>query len=157
MIMNETMNEGANAECQLPSTGGKPFSLASCRGKTLVIYFYPKDQTPGCTTEAQEFRDLYPAFVAADAVVVGVSRDSLASHEKFKTRQALPFELVANAGEALCSRFAVIKDKKMYGKSVRGIERSTFVIDREGVERKAWRGVRVPGHAQEVLEFVRTL
>jgi peroxiredoxin Q/BCP len=150
-------NAPAPADLELPSTGGQPFSLASHHGKKLVVYFYPKDNTPGCTTEAQEFRDLYPDFAAAGATVVGVSRDTLASHEKFKARQELPFELVADVGEALCAAFGVIKEKKLYGKPVRGIERSTFVIDREGAQRREWRGVRAPGHAQEVLDFVKTI
>jgi peroxiredoxin Q/BCP len=141
----------------LPATGGKDFKLSDARGKTLVIYFYPKDSTPGCTTEAQQFRDLYPAFVEASCTVVGVSRDSLRSHENFKSKQELPFELLADIDEALCTQFAVIKMKNMYGKQVRGIERSTFVIDRIGVLRREWRGVKAPGHAQEVLDFVNTL
>jgi peroxiredoxin Q/BCP len=150
-------NAAAPADLELPATGGQSFSFAAFLGRKLVVYFYPKDNTPGCTTEAQEFRDLYPEFVAAGATVVGVSRDTLASHEKFKARQELPFELVADVDEALCSAFGVIKDKKLYGKPVRGIERSTFVIDRAGAQRREWRGVRAPGHAQEVLDFVKTL
>ena len=142
---------------RLPATGGKDFKLAAARGKTLVIYFYPKDSTPGCTTEAQQFRDLYPAFVEAGCTVAGVSRDSLRSHENFKSKQELPFELLADTDEALCTQFAVIKMKNMYGKQVRGIERSTFVIDGTGVLRREWRGVKAPGHAQEVLDFVNTL
>jgi len=141
----------------LPSTGGKNFTLSGARGRTLVIYFYPKDSTPGCTSEAQQFRDLYPAFVAAGCTVVGVSRDSLRSHENFKSRQELPFDLLADTDEALCTRFAVIKTKSLYGKQVRGIERSSFVIDRTGVLCREWRGIKAPGHAQEVLDFVNTL
>ena len=141
----------------LPATGGQSFSLAAQAGKVVVIYFYPKDSTPGCTTEAQQFRDLHDRFVAVDAVILGISRDSVKSHENFKAKQALPFELASDADETVCNLFAVMKMKNMYGKQVRGIERSTFVIDRNGVLRREWRGVKVPGHAQEVLDFVTTL
>ncbi len=151
------MNETMIPDFELPSTGGTPFRLSEQAGKTLVIYFYPKDSTPGCTTEAQQFRDLYPEFVAAGCVVVGVSRDSLRSHQNFKAKQELPFELLSDTDEALCTQFAVIKQKTMYGKQVRGIERSTLVIDGERLLRREWRAVKVPGHAQEVLDFVRTL
>jgi peroxiredoxin Q/BCP len=141
----------------LPATGGQQFSLAAQAGKVVIIYFYPKDSTPGCTTEAQQFRDLYDRFVAVDAVILGISRDSVKSHETFKAKQALPFELGADADETVCNLFAVMKMKNMYGKQVRGIERSTFVIDRKGVLRREWRGVKVPDHAREVLDFVNTL
>jgi peroxiredoxin Q/BCP len=141
----------------LPATGGQQFSLAAQAGKVVIIYFYPKDSTPGCTTEAQQFRDLYDRFVAVDAVILGISRDSVKSHENFKAKQALPFELGADADETVCNLFAVMKMKNMYGKQVRGIERSTFVIDRKGVLRREWRGVKVPDHAREVLDFVNTL
>ena len=141
----------------LPATSGQQFSLAAQAGKVVVIYFYPKDSTPGCTTEAQQFRDLYDRFVAVDAVILGISRDSVKSHENFKTKQALPFELGADTDETVCNLFSVMKMKNMYGKQHRGIERSTFVIDRNGVLRREWRGVKVPGHAQEVLDFVTTL
>lgn len=141
----------------LPATGGSDFSLAAQAGKVVVIYFYPKDSTPGCTTEAQQFRDLYPQFVAVDAVILGISRDSVKSHENFKAKQSLPFELGSDAGETVCNLFSVIKMKNMYGKQVRGVERSTFVIDRSGVLRREWRGVKVPGHGEEVLAFVKTL
>lgn len=141
----------------LAATGGQPFSLSGQAGKVVVIYFYPKDSTPGCTTEAQQFRDLQPEFEAAGAVVAGVSRDSLKSHENFKARQELPFELLSDPDESVCELFGVMKMKNMYGKQCRGIERSTFVIDRAGVLRREWRGVKVPGHAQEVLDFVKTL
>ena len=144
-------------EFQLPATGGHPFSLAAVRGKTLILYFYPKDSTPGCTTEAQQFRDLHDEFVQAGCVIAGVSRDSVKSHENFKAKQNLPFELISDADETLCTQFAVIKEKKLYGKLVRGIERSTFVIDGQGVLRREWRGVKAPGHAQEVLDFIKTL
>lgn len=141
----------------LPATGGKDFTLSDFRNKTLILYFYPKDSTPGCTTEAQQFRDLHPAFIKAGCVVVGVSRDSLRSHENFKAKQDLPFDLLSDADEQLCARFSVIKEKKLYGKAVRGIERSTFVIDGRGVLRREWRGVKAPGHAQDVLDYVKTL
>ncbi len=138
----------------LPATGNRTFTLSACQGSPVVVYFYPKDNTPGCTTEAQQFRDLHPQFVNAGAIVVGVSRDSIKSHENFKARQELPFDLLSDAEELLCSRFAVIKLKSMYGKQVRGVERSTFVIDGNGVLRREWRGVKVAGHAQEVLDFI---
>ena len=141
----------------LPASGGRTFTLSACRGSTVVLYFYPKDSTPGCTTEAQQFRDLYPKFIEAGAVVVGVSRDSVRSHENFKAKQELPFDLLSDAEELLCARFSVIKMKSMYGKQVRGIERSTFVIDGDGRLRREWRGVKVPGHAQEVLDYMRSL
>ncbi|MBS1229143.1 MAG: Peroxiredoxin [Proteobacteria bacterium] len=151
------MSETMIPDFELPSTGGTPFRLSQQAGKTLVVYFYPKDSTPGCTTEAQQFRDLYPQFVDAGCVVVGVSRDSLRSHENFKAKQDLPFELLSDADEALCTQFAVIKAKTMYGKQVRGIERSTFVIDGTRILRREWRAIKAPGHAQEVLDFVKTL
>ena len=144
-------------EFQLPATGGQPFSLAAVRGKTLVLYFYPKDSTPGCTTEAQQFRDLHDEFVQAGCVIAGVSRDSVKSHENFKAKQNLPFTLISDADETLCTQFAVIKEKKLYGKLVRGIERSTFVIGADCQLLRAWRGVKVPGHVAEVLAFVKTL
>ena len=142
---------------EIPATGNKPFRLSDQQGKITVLYFYPKDSTPGCTTEAQQFRDLYPEFIKAGCIIVGVSRDSLRSHENFKAKQELPFELLSDTDEQLCAQFSVIKEKKLYGKPVRGIERSTFVIDRAGVLKREWRQVKAPGHAQEVLDFVRTL
>ena len=141
----------------LPATGGTPFNLAAQAGKVVVLYFYPKDSTPGCTTEGQNFRDLFAEFTAAGAVILGISRDSLKAHDNFKSKQGFPFELGSDADEAVCTLFGVIKQKMMYGKQVRGIERSTFVIDRSGVLRREWRGVKVPGHVQEVLDYVRTL
>ncbi|MBX3663459.1 MAG: peroxiredoxin [Burkholderiales bacterium] len=144
-------------ELEIPSTGGKTLRLGSPTGQTLVLYFYPKDNTPGCTTEGQQFRDLHPQFAKAGCAIYGISRDSLKSHENFKAKLGLPFDLLSDAEEAACKAFGVIKMKNMYGKKVRGIERSTFVIDREGIIRREWRGVKVPGHAQEVLEFARTL
>ena len=142
---------------ELPATGGKSFRLGDAKGRTVVLYFYPKDNTPGCTTEGQQFRDLYAEFQNANCDVYGVSRDSLKSHENFKTKMAFPFDLLSDAEETACKAFDVIKMKNMYGKKVRGIERSTFVIDGKGVLRREWRAVKVPGHVQEVLEFVKTL
>lgn len=141
----------------LPATSNTVFRLSEKTGKVVVIYFYPKDSTPGCTTESQQFRDLHEAFAAVNAEILGISRDSLKSHENFKSKQALPFELGSDADEAVCNLFGVMKLKNMYGKQVRGIERSTFVIDGGGVLRREWRGVKVPGHAKEVLNFVKTL
>lgn len=138
----------------LPSTGGSEFSLANHLGKTIVIYFYPKDDTPGCTTEGQDFRDHWTAFVEKNCVVVGISRDTLSAHEKFKTKMQFPFELLSDTDEKVCEQFGVMKLKNMYGKQVRGIERSTFIIDAQGALRKEWRGVKVPGHVQEVLDFI---
>jgi thioredoxin-dependent peroxiredoxin len=141
----------------LPSTGGGTFRLSDLRGKKLVVYFYPKDNTPGCTVEGADFRDRYREFAKAGAEVVGVSRDSLKSHENFKAKMKFPFELLADADEKVCAQFGVMKMKHMYGKKVRGIERSTFVIDGDGVLAREWRGVKVPGHAEEVLNFVKAL
>jgi len=141
----------------LPSTGNGSFRLSDHRGKTLVLYFYPKDNTPGCTVEGENFRDLHKAFRKAGAEVFGISRDSLKSHDNFKSKMGFPFELLSDADEEACRQFGVIKMKNLYGKKVRGIERSTFVIDGEGRLAREWRGVKVPGHAQEVLDFVKTL
>ena len=145
------------ADFSAPATGGKPFTLSEFNGHPVVLYFYPKDNTPGCTAEGQQFRDLHGAFAKLGAVVVGVSRDSLKSHENFKAKMEFAFELISDTDEALCTRFGVIKMKNMYGKEVRGIERSTFVIDGTRVLAREWRGVKVPGHAEEVLAFVKTL
>jgi peroxiredoxin Q/BCP len=142
---------------ELPGTGAGPFRLSAARGHPLVIYFYPKDNTPGCTTEAQQFRDLHGEFQRLGCRVLGVSRDSIKSHEGFKAKLELPFELLSDAEEKVCQQFGVIRMKNMYGKQVRGIERSTFVIDAQGVLRREWRGAKADGHAQEVLEFVKTL
>ncbi len=138
------------------ATGGD-FKLSAHKGHAVVLYFYPKDNTPGCTTEGMQFRDLHRQFVKAGAVVAGVSRDSLKSHENFKAKMEFPFELISDPDEKLCAQFGVIKMKNMYGKKVRGIERSTFVIDSAGKLAREWRGVKVPGHAQEVLDFTKTL
>jgi thioredoxin-dependent peroxiredoxin len=142
---------------ELPSTDGTTFRLARAKGHPLVLYFYPKDNTPGCTAEGQQFRDLYPEFQQRECAVYGISRDSLKSHENFKARMQFPFDLLSDAEEVACKLFDVIKMKNMYGKKVRGIERSTFAIDGKGIVRREWRGVKVPGHVQEVLEFVKTL
>lgn len=151
------MSKNAVADFSLPATGGQTFSLSACRGQSLVIYFYPKDNTPGCTTEAQQFRDLYAEFRKAGCEIVGISRDSIKSHENFKTKFTLPFALLSDDGEAVCNQFGVIKQKKLYGKDVRGIERSTFVLDKHGNLVKEWRGLKADGHAAEVLSFVQTL
>ncbi|BEV70748.1 MULTISPECIES: peroxiredoxin [unclassified Paludibacterium] len=140
----------------LPATSGKTFTLADAP-RPLVIYFYPKDNTPGCTNESMAFRDLYPAFQAKGAEVVGISRDSLKSHENFKSKYSLPFELLSDSEETVCKLFDVIKSKNMYGKKVLGIERSTFVIGADGRVVREWRGVKVPGHAEEVLAIVESL
>ena len=139
-----------------PATGGD-FKLAELAGKTLVLYFYPKDSTPGCTTEAQQFSALNNDFAKANAVIVGVSRDSLKSHDNFTAKQNIAYSLISDADEAVCELFGVMKLKNMYGKQVRGIERSTFVIDAKGKLVQEWRGVKVPGHAAEVLAFVQSL
>lgn len=136
---------------------GNDFTLSALAGKNLVIYFYPKDSTPGCTTEGENFRDLYPEFLKAGTEIVGVSRDSLKSHQNFKAKLELPFELISDPEEQVCGIFDVMKMKNMYGKQVRGVERSTFVINSKGVLVMEWRGVKVPGHAQAVLDFVRTI
>ena len=142
---------------QIPATSEKTISLSQLKGKQVVIYFYPKDSTPGCTTEGQGFRDHYADFQAANTEVFGVSRDSLKSHENFKAKQAFPFELLSDKDEALCQLFDVIKLKKLYGKEYLGVDRSTFLIDKDGVLRHEWRGVKVPGHVEAVLEQARAL
>jgi len=140
-----------------PMTGNHEFALSDWRGKTLVLYFYPKDNTPGCTTESMAFRDLYSQFKKAHTEIFGISRDSLRSHEGFKDKLALPFDLISDPDEALCGLFGVMKMKNMYGKKVRGIERSTFVIDGAGKLVKEWRGVKVAGHVEEALGYVKSL
>ena len=145
------------ADFSLPSTGNTTFQLSGTRGSKVVLYFYPKDNTPGCTTQGSDFRDLHPQFKRAGTQVFGVSRDSLKSHESFKAKMKFPFELLSDADEAVCGQFGVMKLKNMYGRKVRGIERSTFVLDRDGVLAREWRGVRVSGHVQEVLNFVKAL
>ena len=142
---------------ELQATDNKTFRLSEYLGKNIVIYFYPKDDTPGCTDESQQFRELYQEFSDLDCEVVGISRDSIKSHESFKEKFSLPFDLLSDSDETVCELYGVMKMKNMYGKQVRGIERSTFVVDQEGILRKEWRGVKVPGHAEEVLSFVKDL
>jgi peroxiredoxin Q/BCP len=150
------MSEIRADDFTLTSTSGTDF-LLSAAGKPLVIYFYPKDSTPGCTTESAAFRDLYGDFKALGAEVVGISRDSIKSHQNFKAKLELPFELLSDPDETACTLFGVMKMKNMYGKQVRGVERSTFVIGTDNLILHEWRGVKVPGHAEEVLTFVRSL
>lgn len=157
MTHNPIMLNQTVADFELAATNNKIFRLSEYRNKILVIYFYPKDNTPGCTDEGRQFRDLYPSFLAAGAEIFGISRDSLKSHESFKAKYSLPFCLLCDSEEEACKIFGVIKLKNMYGKQVHGIERSTFVLDGSGVLRREWRGVMVDGHAQEVLDFVKTL
>lgn len=142
---------------KLPATGDQQLGLADFKGRKLVLYFYPKDDTPGCTTEGQGFRDHYSAFLKAGAEIVGVSRDSVASHEKFKAKYEFPFELIADTDQTLCAIFNVMREKNMYGRKVMGVERSTFLIDDKGVLREEWRKVKVPGHVEAVLEAVKAL
>lgn len=144
-------------DLKVTTTGDKSFKLSELRGQKVVLYFYPKDSTPGCTTEGQDFRDNHSKFKRNKTVVLGVSRDSLKSHENFKTKQKFPFDLISDADEKLCNAFDVIKEKNMYGKKVMGIERSTFIIDEEGVLRKEFRKVKVPGHVEAILEAVKEL
>ncbi|MBN3560719.1 peroxiredoxin [Aliamphritea spongicola] len=139
------------------ATSETTVTLSELKGKNVVIYFYPKDSTPGCTTEGQNFRDLYPEFQAANTEIFGISRDGMRAHENFKAKQSFPFELISDKEEDLCKLFDVIKLKKMYGKEHLGIERSTFLIDAEGVLRNEWRKLKVAGHADEVLEAVKAL
>ena len=145
------------ADFNAAATSGQQVSLSALKGQQVVIYFYPKDSTPGCTTEGQDFRDQHAAFQAANTVVFGVSRDSMKSHENFKCKQAFPFELISDKDETLCQLFDVIKLKKLYGKEYLGIDRSTFLIDAQGVLRQEWRGVKVPGHVDEVLAAAQAL
>ncbi len=142
---------------ELPSTSGETWTLAAAAPGKLVIYFYPKDMTSGCTLESQGFRDLYPAFRRAGVAIVGISRDSLASHAKFKQKERLPFELLADEKETACRLFDVIKEKTLYGRKHLGIERSTFLVDGRGLLRREWRKVKVQGHAEEVLEAAKSL
>jgi thioredoxin-dependent peroxiredoxin len=141
----------------LPSTAGDRFSLADARGSNLVIYFYPRDNTSGCTREAQDFRELHGAFRKANTLIVGVSPDSMESHHKFKTKFKLPFALLSDVDRKVCELFDVIHEKSMYGRKFMGVERSTFLIDAEGQLRREWRKVKVDGHAAEVLEAVKSL
>jgi len=151
------MSRIPTADFSLPGTGNLQFDAAAYRGRILVIYFYPKDNTPGCTTEGQDFATLHDDFQRAGAEVFGISRDSVNSHEGFKKKLGLPFQLLADEDEKVCEQFGVMKLKNMYGKQVRGIERSTFVFDRAGQLAREWRAVKVPNHAQDVLDFVKSL
>ncbi len=155
-MLNELASEPVS-DFSLPATSGQTFTLSKARGKNLVLYFYPKDSTPGCTTEAMQFRDLHAQFQAAGCEIFGISRDSIKSHENFKTKLTLSFELLSDSEEVACTLFGVIKQKILYGKQVRGIERSTFVINKKGALVREWRAVKAPGHATEVLEFISTL
>ncbi len=141
----------------LPATGGQDISLSDYKGKNVVVYFYPRDSTPGCTTEGQDFRDQINTFKRRKTVILGISRDSITSHENFKAKQDFPFELLSDADEKICSLFDVIKEKNMYGRKVMGIERSTFLIDGDGKLKKEWRKVKVNGHVDEVLDAIGEL
>ncbi|MFI4963256.1 MAG: peroxiredoxin [Legionellales bacterium] len=142
---------------KLIATGEQTISLHDFLGKNVVVYFYPKDNTPGCTQEGEDFRDYYSQFTKLDTVILGISRDSVSSHECFKEKHMFPFDLLSDPDEKVCNAFQVIKDKNMYGKMVRGIERSTFLIDKKGILRQEWRKVKVAGHVQEVLKAVKGL
>lgn len=155
--MTHTMLNQPVPDFELAATSGKSIKLSDYLGKHLVVYFYPKDATPGCTTQGMQFRDAYGDFQANNAEIVGISRDTVKSHENFKAKFSFPFELLSDSEEIACAIFNVIKMKNMYGKQVRGIERSTFVIDQHGVLVREWRGVKVDGHASEVLAFIQTL
>jgi thioredoxin-dependent peroxiredoxin len=156
-VPNKTELNQAVPDFELPATSGTNFKLSNYLGKTLVVYFYPKDNTPGCTTQGMQFRDSYTEFQALNTEIFGVSRDSIKSHENFKTKFSFPFELLADTEELACSLFGVMKMKNMYGKQVRGVERSTFVIDKNGVLVFEQRGVKVDGHAEAVLNFIKSL
>ena len=145
------------ADFQAPATSGQQVQLSALKGQQVVLYFYPKDSTPGCTTEGQGFRDKIEAFAKANTQIFGVSRDGLKSHENFKAKQCFPFELISDKDETLCQLFDVIKLKKLYGKEYMGVDRSTFLIDAKGVLRREWRGVKVPGHVDEVLAAAQEL
>ena len=142
---------------RLPATGDKEIALSDYLGKRVVVYFYPKDSTPGCTTEGQDFRDSIPTFRRRNTVILGISRDSIKSHENFKAKQQFPFELLSDADEKACKLFDVIREKNMYGRKVMGVERSTFLIDEQGMLRREWRKVSVKGHVAEVLDAIKEL
>jgi peroxiredoxin Q/BCP len=154
--MSQTLVGLKVPDFSLPGTGGV-FRLGAQRGHPLVIYFYPKDATPGCTTEAMQFRDQHPHFVSAQCPVYGISRDGLKSHDSFRAKFALPFHLLSDAEESACRLFNAIKNKKLYGREVRGVERCTFLIDADGIVRGEWRAVKANGHAEAVLAAVRAL
>lgn len=144
-------------DAEMPITGGETLRLHDLKGRYTVLYFYPKDNTPGCTLEGQDFRDKHSQFKKLKTAIYGVSRDSLASHEKFKAKLKFPFELVSDPDEKLCRLFDVIREKSLYGKKYMGVDRSTFILDKDGVLRKEFRGVKVKGHVDEVLEEIRKL
>lgn len=144
-------------DLSLPATSGNTISLHDCLGKPLVLYFYPRDNTPGCAQEGQDFRDHYAEFQAAGAEILGVSRDTVRKHENFKAKYEFPFELLADTEETLCDAFDIIKPKTMFGKPVRGIVRSTFLFDKDGVLQREWRKVKIDGHVAEVLAAVKAL
>ena len=152
IALNETVPDFSAA-----MTGNKTFRLSDYKGKNLVLYFYPKDNTPGCTTEGLQFRDLYPQFKEVNAEIFGISRDSIASHENFKGKLEMPFDLISDPDETVCNLFEVMKMKNMYGKQTRGVDRCTFIVDASGKLVKEWRGVKVPGHVNEVLEFMKAI
>ncbi|KFI06826.1 peroxiredoxin [Massilia sp. BSC265] len=154
--MAESPNAATIDNFTAAMTGGQTFELAGRPAKYTVLYFYPKDNTPGCTTESIAFREAYPEFQATNAEIYGISRDSLRSHEGFKAKLGLPFELISDPEETVCKQFGVMKMKNMYGKQVRGVERSTFIIDAQGRLVKEWRGVKVNDHVAEVLEFLKS-
>jgi len=156
-LCGKTMEQLTAPDFELPATGGTIFKLCDCKGRGVVLYFYPKDNTPGCTTEGQDFAALHAQFQALDWEIFGISRDSLKAHENFKAKFCFPFELLADVDEKACELYGVMKLKKLYGKEVRGIERSTFAIAPDGRIARAWRGVKVPDHAQEVLAYVQSL
>ncbi len=151
----QPMSASPAPDFQLAATGGKTLQLSDFKGRGLVLYFYPKDSTPGCTTEGQDFRDHYAGFQALGWSVLGVSRDSVKSHENFKAKQGFPFDLLSDPDETACQAYGVMKLKNLYGKQVRGVERSTFAIGPDGTLLREWRGVKVPGHVREVLDFLR--
>jgi len=155
--MNTILTDLAVPDFSAPATGGSTFSLSGVLGKSVVLYFYPRDNTPGCTDEGRQFNELHAKFRKLDCEIYGISRDSLRSHENFKSKLGFSFELLSDENEHVCNMFGVMKMKNMYGKKVRGIERSTFAIDANGIMRREWRGVKVPGHAREVLEFVESI
>lgn len=151
------MSDQVIPDFEVPATGGQRFSSAAFRGHPYILYFYPKDDTPGCTLEGAAFRDLHKDFIEAGFMIFGVSRDSIKSHEKFKAKMSFPFDLLSDEDETMCKLFDVIKEKNMYGKKVFGIERSTFIMGRQNEILKAWRGVKVDGHAAEVLAAAKSV
>ena len=155
--MSSSGRTKAVADFSLPATGGKPWSLKALKGRNVVLYFYPRDNTPGCTREGEAFRDLHTAFNRANTVIVGISPDSLASHEKFKAKMRFPFELLSDEDRRICKQFDVIQPKTLYGRKFMGVERSTFLIDAAGKLQREWRKVKVDGHAEQVFEAVKSL